>query len=212
MSGGPPGGHYGSAPSAPPMAAAYPVKRSRFDAPGGEAPYQQQQGPPPSSSSYHHHQQQQPAPAAFPDFGGPGGMGGGDLRDRIEREIERFIRSGQLIPEDIDEATRDFLAQQPPGIALRAVSDFAAKDLRKVQNKIGFIRGMVKKMIEREREAADGVPSAGGPPMSMHNMGMSMPMPGGPSPAPGASMGGGGGYNPHYAAGGKPNMRPRDRY
>jgi hypothetical protein len=80
------------APSVPSSASGsgYPVKRSRFDnsAPM-EAPHH----------AHIQHQQPQPMHGAF---GGPGAgpaLGGGDLRDRIDREIEKFIRTGQLIPE-----------------------------------------------------------------------------------------------------------------
>jgi hypothetical protein len=69
------------------------------------------------------------------------------------------------------------------------VSEFAAKDLRKVQNKIGFIRGMVKKMIEREREAGEG---GGGAPQGM-------------------GMGGPGHSHSYHPGGGRPG-RQHDRY
>ena len=89
--------------------------------------------------------------------------------------------------QDIDDRVRDYLAAQSPWISSKAIADFCAKDMNRINNKSNFLKGIVRKLVEKEAELAGGGGS-GGPGMG----GISG------SGGGGAPLGGmGGGYQGH---------------
>ena len=54
------------------------------------------------------------------------------------------------VSQDIEDHVRDFLAAQPVRVAVRSIVDFCAKDMSKLNNKAAYLKGIVKKVIEKE--------------------------------------------------------------
>ncbi|CAE7571758.1 unnamed protein product, partial [Symbiodinium microadriaticum] len=80
----------------------------------------------------------------------PGGMGEDNNRMKVDIEIDRNVRAGVIRHEDIDDRVRDYLAAQTPWIASKAIADFCAKDMNRINNKSNFLKGIVRKLVEKE--------------------------------------------------------------
>jgi hypothetical protein len=59
-----------------------------------------------------------------------------------------------LFTQDVDERVRDYLAAQPPRISSKAINEFCAKDMTRINNKSSFLKGIVRKILESEAELA----------------------------------------------------------
>lgn len=94
-----------------------------------------------------------PGPAVLvrpPAMYGPGALREPPVRVLIDAEIDRHVRAGAIAYDDIDESTRDYLSAQSFSVAARAISEFCCKDMKKVQNKGSFLKGIARKINERE--------------------------------------------------------------
>jgi hypothetical protein len=47
---------------------------------------------------------------------------------------------------------RDYLAAQKSAIALKSLSDFCAKNMSNIRDKSNFLKGIVRKNVEKESE------------------------------------------------------------
>ena len=73
-----------------------------------------------------------------------------NTKQAILRELGRCCSMGMIGPDDIDARTIDFMAQYPMHIAMRALHEFFTKDLSKVNNVPNYLKGIIKKVQERE--------------------------------------------------------------
>mmetsp|Transcript_9591 Transcript_9591/g.14439 ORF Transcript_9591/g.14439 Transcript_9591/m.14439 type:complete len:438 (+) Transcript_9591:28-1341(+) len=84
-------------------------------------------------------------------------------RSRIDMEISRNVAAGVIRDCDIDDRVRDYLAAQNPWIASKAICDFCAKDMNRINNKSNFLKGIVRKLVEKEAQFASQGGSGAGP-------------------------------------------------
>lgn len=84
----------------------------------------------------------------------------------VDDEMRRLVSQGLLRHEDVDERVREFLAVQDAWIVSKALTDFAAKDMSRINNKSNFLKGIVRKLRENA-----GDPQRGGPPSQHHSSG-----------------------------------------
>lgn len=75
---------------------------------------------------------------------------------REEVQLTSCSPSHPPFPQDIDERVRDYLAAQPPWISTKAIHEFCAKDMSRINNKSNFLKGIVRKILEKEAELASG--------------------------------------------------------
>ena len=73
-----------------------------------------------------------------------------NTKQAILRELGRCCSMGMIGPDDIDARTIDFMAQYSIPIAMRALREFFTKDLSKVNNVPNYLKGIIKKVQERE--------------------------------------------------------------
>lgn len=73
--------------------------------------------------------------------------------------------------QDIDDRVRHYLAAQSPWIASKAIADFCAKDMSRINNKSNFLKGIVRKLVEKEAEMAAGMGGGTRYPPHMGHMG-----------------------------------------
>ena len=74
--------------------------------------------------------------------------------DVINSELARMVHLGRLQMDDIPPQLRQFLARVPQRIALQAIADLSGKDLSKIKNIIAYTKGIVRKITERDPDAA----------------------------------------------------------
>lgn len=73
--------------------------------------------------------------------------------EAINMEIARLVHTGRFRESDIPLPLRQYLAQQPLRIAMQALTDLSSKDLSKIKNMIAYMKGIVRKIAEREAES-----------------------------------------------------------
>jgi hypothetical protein len=73
--------------------------------------------------------------------------------EAINMEIARLVHAGRFRESDIPLQLRQHLAQQPLRIAMQALTDLSSKDLSKIKNIIAYMKGIIRKIGEREAES-----------------------------------------------------------
>eukprot|EP01041_Mallomonas_annulata_P006329 gene6329-12807_t len=83
-------------------------------------------------------------------------------RQRVDMEITKHVRAGLIEDSDIEDNIREFLAAQPPRIALKSIVDFCAKDMNRLNNKGAYLKGIIRKVVEKEGNLMGGGGGGGG--------------------------------------------------
>ena len=73
-----------------------------------------------------------------------------DTRQFVLRELGRLCSMGMIGPDDIDPRTIDFMCHYPMQTVTEALHEFSSKDMSRVNNLPNYLKGIIKKIQEKE--------------------------------------------------------------